>query len=499
MAFRSVSTFNDRQSVYTSPRSTKESLFTTTLWSLAILIIALPQGFATRIGSIGLRNSATSAEIRKAWGTGDAGSLLDAAKTWAHGHQLDATTQFWIVHLWSPGMSILEIPLIWLEKLGIPLFWSLLFVTILLWSTIFYVAWKYGSVLIGRVALSIAAVLLLFSWDFRYIFRDDLFYTEGIGYGLLLLGILVSSWMILVSKYENSKRLTFIAGICIGASIWVRHVSDTGLLLFVGLSSLLFLWNWKFSKGARAAVHAASLKKKNPRTKRTYATGPANHWRSMGALPYLTLTAWIGFLVTLPWRIISPLFFQGWPWVMSSASAGVSYSIWATNSSDTGKYWGSYGMNWGCNIDPKTCAIVNLKIHSPGNSSLLMMDAIKAAILHPLAYIQNRSSYAIKNWIPGGIHAPIDVPMTISLLSGLTFLVAIYFYIRIQSKKKHLLAVVWLSFLGTQLGQLAIIHYESRYFIPVRILFIGFFLALLALIPSRVKRSDQNFPPSIVV
>ena len=57
---------------------------------------ALPQGFSTLIGGISIANKSTPEAIRNAWGTGDAGSLLDASITWAQLKNLNPETQFWI-------------------------------------------------------------------------------------------------------------------------------------------------------------------------------------------------------------------------------------------------------------------------------------------------------------------------------------------------------------------------------------------------------------------
>ena len=118
---------------------------------------ALPQGFGTLIGGISIANTSSPQAIRNAWGPGDAGSLLDAAITWAQLKNLNPDTQFWIVRLWSPGMSIIEVPLIWLTKIGIPIFWSLLSVTIALWVLNFdFSLFCFGHLHTGRYRFSFA-------------------------------------------------------------------------------------------------------------------------------------------------------------------------------------------------------------------------------------------------------------------------------------------------------------------------------------------------------
>ena len=96
-----------------------------------------------KIGTIGITTSSSASEIRQAWGAADSGSLLDVAITWSKFESLDETEQFWIVRFWSPGMAIIEVPLIWLEN-QIPIFWGLLVITTSIWIFIFYNCWGRG-------------------------------------------------------------------------------------------------------------------------------------------------------------------------------------------------------------------------------------------------------------------------------------------------------------------------------------------------------------------
>ena len=98
-------------------RSNLETSIFSFYWSLLLLYVALPQGLKTKIGSIDLLNNASPTQIRNAWGPGDAGSLLDTALTWSKIENIDPTNQYWIVHLWTPGMSLIEVPLIWISHI----------------------------------------------------------------------------------------------------------------------------------------------------------------------------------------------------------------------------------------------------------------------------------------------------------------------------------------------------------------------------------------------
>ena len=174
----------------------------------------------------------------------DAGSLLDTAITWSKFHQI-VPNQFWIVHLWTPGMSVIEVLLIWISKLGLPIFWSLLFITLLTWSTVFWFSWRFISPIIGRIPCVSVAVILISSWDFRYFFRGYLFYTEGLAFGFLVLGIGFISW-----EYSmSSKRhyLYVIGGVLIGISFMIRYLSDIGILILFIVASISLVFQFKKS------------------------------------------------------------------------------------------------------------------------------------------------------------------------------------------------------------------------------------------------------------
>ena len=174
-----------------------ESILITLVFTLFLLRKALPEGLASHIGIINIENSSTAKSIREAWGLGDSGSLLEAALTWANFQQLDPTTQYWIVRLWSPGFAILEIPLIWLEKAEIPIFWSLLVVTTCLWVVLIFLLWSKIAPIVGRYIILIILIIFIFSWDFEYFFRNGIFYTEGISIATLILGLFIITWSII--------------------------------------------------------------------------------------------------------------------------------------------------------------------------------------------------------------------------------------------------------------------------------------------------------------
>lgn len=111
-----------------SPHPTrKESFGISLIWLFLIARSTWPQGRETSIGNLAIPSSSNSITIKSAFGLGDAGNLLEVALAWSNFRTLSPNDQFWIVRLWSPGLPIFEVPMLWLERVGIPLFWTFTF------------------------------------------------------------------------------------------------------------------------------------------------------------------------------------------------------------------------------------------------------------------------------------------------------------------------------------------------------------------------------------
>ena len=441
----------------TTQRSNLELLVVGLLWIVGIFRIALPEGFNSKIGTIKLPLNATAMEIRKAWGNGDAGSLLDAALTWSKLHQLDPTTQFWIVHFWTPGMSIIEIPFIWLEKFGIDFFWSILLLVTLISLMLFLILWRNYSPIIGRVPIVLIGIYLLTSWDFVYIFRDDLFYTEGIGYFLLIAGLSVLSWRVIHNKLD--KKYLGIIGVLLASSLLVRHVSEGGLLLLVCASSLLVA-TMKYGK---RRLSGALL------TKLSYIK-----------TSYILGAGLMGYIATLPWRIFSAHSFGGVWYSLSQAAGGEIRGIWSLSNSATAQYWSWSGLNWACQIAPTKCQALQPLVINGGHDGKLLLEVVIAILYHPLAFLSTRLHYFALNWSPGGIHFGLNLKFFNEISFILVLLWSVVFCWKARKlNETKLITLIWGSFISGQILQLTIIHYESRYFIPIRFLVLGWLLHLL--------------------
>jgi hypothetical protein len=469
--------------VYTA-RKWKESLLVASVWLVIALTRVLPEGFSTRIPVLNIQNNSSAEEVRKGWGQGDAGSLLEIAIEWANFNSLDPVRQYWIPRLWAPGMSILEVPLIWISRLGVPIYWSLLSITLVLWSILFSLTWKHFSQFTGRIPFAIVSIGLLWSWDFSYLLRDFIFYTEGIGFSFLLIGLILLSVKV-ISPNETGDQYVFLAGTLIGLSIWIRHTNESGLILFFALSSIGYFVSLRH----RNKQTIRSKKRKNGLAQQRLLG--SNHKFPERFARYGMISSGLALLITLPWRLISTFHFQGAPFLMSSASGGVPSTIWSLPNSPSGLYWGSYGSNWACKIDLATCNQVQSKISDDTIShSQLLLLAIQSILENPIRYVDERSHFLWANWIPS-FSMKVSFQNAVAFAFMLLCFYCLYLCFKVKDARKYAVIILWGSFLFMNLAQLAIIHYESRYFIPVRLFLLGLFLSLLSLKSSPSQTSKK--------
>ena len=230
----------------------------------------------------------------------------------------------------------------------------------------------------------------------------------------------------------------------------------------------------EFSKSAALKkFKEKNSKKKVIQFKESLKSEPKSIW-----LRDLTIFSVVALLVTVPWRLLSTFHFKGYPLSMSSASGGVPFGIWATPESPGGKYWGVYGSNWACKIDEITCAIVQSDIENGiASGSHLFQLAALSVIRNPLKYIDERLSFFFYHWIPS-FSLNLSYQNLIALSFFFVFGLCFFIFFTSKDQKKYPILIIWGGFLLMNLVQLSIIHYESRYFIPTRLLCLGAFIGL---------------------
>jgi hypothetical protein len=457
------------------------------LWFFLNIALSLNQKMAQTIPVIGISSSSSPEEIRQAWGPGDAGSLLEVALTWSHLQMLDLGTQGWIPALWTLGMSALEVPLIWLQNLGIPIFFSLYIVGLGCWTVSVGTIWRYYSPKLGRVPIFAALFILPFSWDFQYMLRDYVFYSESIAYGLLFIGMINIS-LIFFFEQKNTKKNLIFSGILVGMSIMFRHTSDSSLTLLFFISVIGFLL--LLSNSLREKFCSTHPKSEIKRRSLKINSNKIRVSTRMPSVQLLFFTM-IALAVTFPWRIFRSILGGNLTYSLSSGSAYVPGALWSLPNSAKDNAWGWAGGNWACIMDLSLCSRVQSGIANLSNSEYYIQLAIKTGLSDPYLYLKIRATSFFDNWIP---NFGLDFNAK-NFVAGIFLIAPIIILLQIpmtlRTRNSIYILCIWGSFLLMHAVQLMIIHYESRYFIPVRILLLGMILNLSLLITSYSKKRTK--------
>ena len=471
--------FNFGKSNRSIARSDKEGRFFMYAWFCYNVFLFNYYDLFSKIPVINIPSKSSAEIIREAWGLGDAGSLLEVSLTLSDLQPLDPLTQNWILGLWTIGMSIFEMPLIWLSRLGIPIFFSLLFINLLLWTFIFGKIWKFYTPKLGRFPVLVGAILLPLSWDFRYMLRDFIFYTESIGYGLLCLGLISFS---LTFFYTNLKStINYIkSGTLVGLSLLFRHTSESGLVILAGICVFLYLSNRIHLNHLEKSLKFKSKRDKTRNKKRS--NFQENIWMKTSLIIF-SLTA---LAITIPYRFIRSLILDSFNPNLSSASLNVPQMLWASPGSPNDDYWGWAGGNWACKMDENLCSELQANLIDQTQSSHFLFLAIRTALTEPLEFVRVRAFYLLDNWIPG---FSFDASL-LNLIAAVFFVSPILIVIivnKFRNSEFRPIILLWGSFLLMHVLQLLVIHYESRYFIPIRLLILGFLINLLMIPRSQAS------------
>lgn len=456
-----------------SKRSRPETFSAALFWVALNLLIAFIEKLHVAIPVIGIASNSSAQEIRNAWGQGDAGSLLEAALTWSKFQMLDMNTQGWIPALWTLGLSVLEVPLIWLEKFGIPIFFSLYLVGLGVWTISMALIWRYLSPRIGRFPVIALFVLLPFSWDFKYMLRDFVFYSESISYGLLFLGLLNLSLQFSFQEKDN-KLNTIVSGVAIGLSIMFRHTSDFGLVALLITSGLWLAISKNSSRKRLIDKRLRKLRKNN----RAHQEEERFRVIKEESIKRIWTVSILALLVTMPWRLIRSIYAKTLTFGLSVGSDYVPGALWSLPNSPKDLSWGWAGGNWACLMDIQLCSEVQKGIQNVEQSSHYINLAIKTALSNPFMYLKIRLDSLLSNWIPN-FNFDFGIQNLLAMIALLLPIVIFALAYRAHMNRQFTLMILpWSFFLLTHIAQLMIIHYESRYFISVRVLLVGILLSM---------------------
>jgi acetyltransferase-like isoleucine patch superfamily enzyme len=406
-------------------------------------------------------------------GGSDAGSLLSVAIAWSEGQSLRDSGLDWILNLWTPGLPLLESAFLKIFGLGAPIYLLVLGVALIIWLFVVDIVFRELCKLFS-VAISITLISVFsFSGDIVFMLQNP-FNPEGISVGLLVLSLLL---FVRATRKDHSKFSYIFSGTLLGLSIIFRSAFD--YILVICLVSCLVLIIYKRKGVNRSQVSGKGFRIMGLNKLKNFAIDSLSH-------PIL-IYASSAFVFTLPWRIFASIERGASNFQLTGASSLLPQNLWFEGSSFMGKYWDQKGMNWACDISPKKCLELNVTSYDfNGSKTFLLLEAIKSALLNPLDYVGVRFEALQQNWT----YADNPSLFQVVILTAPSILL-IYFLVKLRSKLRYLnisQKIASLSFLtGIGLPYL-LIHFESRYFIPFRMIV----LILLVILISVWKSSSPD-------
>ena len=446
---------------------------------------SLPEGFATKIGGSTLTVTANADSIVKNLGSSDAASLLALGQSWAQNVGIVESGMEWVVRLWTPGLPYLESILLRIFGLNAPIYLCVLFLTFILWISCFDHLFRFTQRIFGLFWALIVNIFLITSPDVRFLISNPL-NSEAISTGLFVLSLLFI-FQFRLSNY--SYRNAVIAGCLFGLSIMFRHGFDS---LLISMSVILFgytivkvLTRVRINTGNRDFL--SQLRQSFD-----------DFESSLKTSIFFILTAW---LITLPLRLLYRFSLDMQGFQLSASSSLLGQNIWFTQDSFMGTFWNRTGMNWACRIDESKCVELNVTEYRFPAEGRLLFEGIVSAIKNPFDFVSVRTESLLQNWSFTETPSFFENLYLVGIFPVL--LISIYLFRSNLSKLPLGVVILLTGSTLALLAQLLILHYETRYFIPIRLCF--FLLTIyifseLSRQPIRLsqKRSGAKVHPSAI-
>jgi hypothetical protein len=235
----------------------------------------------------------------------------------------------------------------------------------------------------------------------------------------------------------------------------IRHGSDLGIHIFVALIFIRFLvfifHKYKiFTKWRFLSLHEKDFEQ---------------YFDNFIRKPKLIFYGMLS--TTAIWRFyLSPIHYKGEFYSLSTVSRDRVKEIWNLE----GGYWNNYSFNWACQLDKIKCADLNREISSPTKLEYIT-EAFKSVLLDPVGYVQLRAPVVWKHWAGDDYPGELNKERLITYFIGVLVLLAILLMFKSLLKLSEIPTVKLLlnSLLLGNMLLLSVWHFESRYFIPIRL------------------------------
>jgi hypothetical protein len=370
-----------------------------------------------------------------------------------------SSAHLWVLNLWPPGMPVLLATMIKLGGGASPIL-PMVILLCVLWSITMAAATLLLFSRGGFITIVAFAVLWIASPIFTaWTIHNGVLGSDGLATAL---GSLVAIALLWVSTAQRAKRPRYALYIGVGACL-------------AALAYLRIMWFYAVpaALGALLAIVVIRLIVLRLRGRRGEISNGRRGYLEWGALA-LTFV-----ILCAPWTIyVGKVLHPGnYQWSTGDYQWAQLWTPPKTLTAEGGGFIIAGGGTWPCEVDPQECATLRSEElptkHPYGGSKpntfhRFELDAVVAAVTHPIAFIGNRFNYSMRTWLstPGETVGTFG-NVGFGLITLLCFFLSIGLLVAASARRRAGPLLV-LLILAANVGVLWLTHFETRYVVPLQ-------------------------------
>ena len=430
------------------------------------------------------------------FGGGDAASYGKVAlDLYNHG---TVTKEVGALGLWPAGLPFLESLLLRLFGINHPFILSMILTAICIWSIVFMLLYSILRMRISwYLALLLPLCVLAFD-DFRlYAFRSGVLHTDSMSCAFFC-----GSFLVIINAKSHRKRLlmSIISGLLMACAALTRVTYEfVGNFLLIGSMLALFVKLFvEVSRQIKAKTMCSSNLASNLKIViRSYAG-------------YILIAAIVFQIALVPYKLYYMSLTS--EYALTSKSSYIWTLQWMTDQRlvEVGASWVSDGLGgMACRVEPDLCKSINAfedSTKTPFGDGRKFGEyrrlALKAFFFNPYKWMKIKLSRFHFYWCVTTPGEKIGLSTLLNNgLKGLANLALLFFsmfiltisILRFVNYRAIAMSYYYLAFLGGCLLPLFIIHYEARYFYPIKMVGVIFTLSLISVIPKFSEEKNALF------
>jgi hypothetical protein len=461
------------------------------------LAMVLHDGRATRLDYSGAPANSRIAALLPKLGVGDPHNYLRAGHNIAQEQGIpsesspDGVADRRVLNLWPPGMPLYYAALFTLFGPDMPVGVVAAATMAMLWALLLtayvdllarYLHWAAIAAMIGLVLLSDITQ--------DWILGSGVFWSEGL-YIWCVLAALYAATRSSTARSERSRLgWAGATGVLLGLSAYVRSISD-----LLGWLMIAVLVGW----GALTVVRRGLHRRQASRGDQTSPAVPTWHKQLLGLL----VCAVAFQIVTTPWRIYAAENLRPGNYTWSTEAGVLWRGTWVPDRmlvAQNLKWLLAGGPNTPCKVDQSTCeeiAAHELRQQHPysGEGRYTTAEYRRLAILalanHPLEYGADRLRYLRTTWFWKTTDRTQNELVQNGLLAAAVVGALVLSIRRVRRVGPDLVALLFPGLAVASMLPFVFVHFEARYFFPVKLVAVVSVFVLLAVDPRRVRTGSD--------